>query len=91
MTKSDQDVSHYRDSPCEKSLRRTVRDAGLPALRRRPVQRRLTGGMSLVQRRLTGRMRPTAVGFPDGLLTGTGRTGGLPKPGKRMRDPGRPV
>ncbi len=51
-----------------------MRDASLPALRLRPVQRRLTG-----------RMSPT-IGYPDGLLTRTGGVDdGLP-PGRVLLD-----
>lgn len=60
-----------------RSLRRTVRDASLPALRLPPVQRRVAGRMSQI-----------AVGYPDSPLTRTGRADGLPTPGKRMPDIG---
>jgi hypothetical protein len=58
-----------------RSLRRTLRDASLPALRLPPVQRRLAGRMSQV-----------AVAYPDSMLTRRGHVAGVPDPGRRMPD-----
>ena len=55
------------------SLKRTVRNAVLPALR-----------LPAVQRRLAGRMSQTLVRYPDGPLTQPSRLGGLPRPGTRV-------
>jgi 2-polyprenyl-6-methoxyphenol hydroxylase-like FAD-dependent oxidoreductase len=58
-----------------RSLRRTVRNAALPAFRLPPVQRRLAGRMSQV-----------AVRYPSSHVNPPGRLHGLPKPGDRMPD-----
>jgi hypothetical protein len=58
-----------------RSLKRTLRNAALPALR-----------LPAVQRRLAGRMSQTLVEYPDGPLTQPGRLGDLPRPGTRMRN-----
>ena len=58
-----------------RSLKRTLRDASLPALRLPPVQRRLAG-----------RMSQTVLGYPDSPLTRPGRVAGLPRAGERMPD-----
>jgi len=59
------------------SLRRTVRNATLPAFRLPPVQRRLAGRMSQV-----------AVRYPSSPLNRPGLVRGLPRPGDRMPDVG---
>ncbi|MBC9822998.1 FAD-dependent monooxygenase [Terrabacter sp. MAHUQ-38] len=58
-----------------RSVRRSVRDALLPALR-----------LPAAQRRLAGRMAQTSVAYPAGPLTRPGRVRGLPRPGERMPD-----
>ena len=58
-----------------RSLKRTLRDASLPAFRLPPVQRRLARRMSQV-----------AVGYTRSPLTHPGHVGGLQKPGTRMPD-----
>jgi hypothetical protein len=56
-----------------RSLKRTVRDAALPALR-----------LPVLQRRLAGRMSQIVVKYPDGPLTRHPGVSGLPRPGARM-------
>jgi hypothetical protein len=58
-----------------RSLKRTVRNASLPAFRLPPVQRRLATRMSQV-----------AVTYRDSPLNRPGRVRGLPRPGDRMPD-----
>ena len=58
-----------------RSLRRTVRNLGLPVFR-----------LPTVQRRLAGRMSQVVVRYPDSPLNGPGRVRGLPRPGDRMPD-----
>jgi 2-polyprenyl-6-methoxyphenol hydroxylase-like FAD-dependent oxidoreductase len=67
--------SMVRFGTAARSIRRTLRDASLPALRLPPVQRRLAGRMSQV-----------TVGYPDGPLTRPGQVAGLPRAGQRMPD-----
>jgi hypothetical protein len=56
-----------------RSLRRTVRNAGLPAFR-----------LPTMQRRLAGRISQVAVAYPSSPLSRPGRIPGLPNPGDRM-------
>src|SRR4051794_25940668 len=58
-----------------RSLKRSLRDAALPAFRVPPLQRRLAR-----------RMAQTWVGYPDSPLTRPGSVAGLPEPGQRMPD-----
>src|SRR3954451_21496124 len=67
--------SLVRFATAPRSLRRSVRDAALPAFRLPPLQRRLAR-----------RMSQTAVGYPNSPLTRPGRGAGLPSPGKRLPD-----
>jgi 2-polyprenyl-6-methoxyphenol hydroxylase-like FAD-dependent oxidoreductase len=58
-----------------RSLRRTVRNAGLPAFR-----------LPAMQRRLASKISQTAVRYSSSPLNGPGRVRGLPRPGERMPD-----
>jgi 2-polyprenyl-6-methoxyphenol hydroxylase-like FAD-dependent oxidoreductase len=58
-----------------RSLKRTARDAALPAFRLPPLQRRLAR-----------RMSQTSVSYPNSPLARPGRVAGLPEPGQRMPD-----
>ena len=56
-------------------MRRTLRDALLPALR-----------LPVAQRRLARRLAETSVSYPASPLTRPGHVRGLPRPGERMQD-----
>ncbi|HEX6057345.1 MAG TPA: FAD-dependent monooxygenase [Intrasporangium sp.] len=58
-----------------RSVRRTLRDALLPALR-----------LPVAQRRLARRLAETSVSYPASPLTRPGHVRGLPRPGERMPD-----
>jgi hypothetical protein len=67
--------SLVRFATTPRSLKRSVRDAALPAFRLPPLQRRLAR-----------RMSQTSVAHPHSPLTRSGRVAGLPEPGQRMPD-----
>jgi 2-polyprenyl-6-methoxyphenol hydroxylase-like FAD-dependent oxidoreductase len=64
-----------RFATAPRSLRRSVRDAALPAFRLPPLQRRLAR-----------RMSQTAVSYGNSQLSRRRRVAGLPEPGHRMPD-----
>ena len=67
--------SLVRFATTPRSLKRSVREAALPAFRLPPLQRRLAR-----------RMSQTSVAYPNSPLTHPGRVAGLPEPGQRMPD-----
>src|SRR4051794_22132812 len=67
--------SLVRFATAPRSLRRSVRDAALPAFRLPPLQRRLARRMSQM-----------SVTYLHSPLTRPGRVAGLPEPGQRMPD-----